>query len=189
MKLKLLFTKLSFVVFIIILFVPGVTLAQWQPQTIEELETAVNMWVNDNETALATYGEINTWDISLMDELDSMFGYPDFNDDISNWDVSNVTNMSYLFSGATSFNQDLSSWDVSNVESMGHIFFGATSFNQDLSSWDVSNVTNMYGSFWEAVNFNGDISSWDVSSVTSMRNMLGKRVISIKTCHCGMCQV
>ncbi|HJM48056.1 MAG TPA: BspA family leucine-rich repeat surface protein [Candidatus Marinimicrobia bacterium] len=171
MKLNQLFTKLFFVSIIGVLFVPGVTLAQWQPQTIEELETAVNMWVNDNETALATYGEINTWDISLMDELDSMFGYPNFNDDISNWDVSNVTNMSYLFSGATSFNQDLSSWDVSSVESMGHIFYGATSFNQDLSSWDVSNVTNMYGSFWEATNFNGDISNWDVSSVTSMRNM------------------
>jgi len=170
-KLNQLFTKLFFVSIIGVLFVPGVTLAQWQPQTIEELETAVNMWVNDNETALATYGEINTWDISLMDELDSMFGYPNFNDDISNWDVSNVTNMSYLFSGATSFNQDLSSWDVSSVESMGHIFYGATSFNQDLSSWDVSNVTNMYGSFWEATNFNGDISNWDVSSVTSMRNM------------------
>ena len=119
MKLNQFCIKSSFVAFLIILFVPGVTLAQWQPQTIEELETAVNMWVNDNETALATYGEINTWDVSLMDELDSIFyGATSFNDDISNWDVSNVTNMNGLFTGATSFNQDLSSWDFSNVDSM-----------------------------------------------------------------------
>ena len=31
------------------------------------------------------------------------------------WDVSNVTIMQYMFSGATSFNQDLSNWDVTNV--------------------------------------------------------------------------
>ena len=36
-----------------------------------------------------------------------------FNDDISNWDVSNVTNMAYH--GASSFNQNLPSWDVSSV--------------------------------------------------------------------------
>jgi len=31
--------------FLIILFIPGVTLAQWQPQTTEELQTAVDVWV------------------------------------------------------------------------------------------------------------------------------------------------
>ena len=33
-----------------------------------------------------------------------------FNQNISNWDISNVTNMKWMFSMATSFNQDLSSW-------------------------------------------------------------------------------
>ena len=30
--------------------------------------------------------------------------------DISNWDVSNVTNMKYMFSSETSFNQPLNNW-------------------------------------------------------------------------------
>ena len=34
---------------------------------------------------------------------------------ISEWDVSSVTNMKELFSGNTTFNDDISNWDVSNV--------------------------------------------------------------------------
>ena len=44
---------------------------------------------------------------------------------------------------AKSFNQDLSAWDVSNVTTMEYMFYEASSFNQDLSAWDVSNVTTM----------------------------------------------
>ena len=64
-----------------------------------------------------------------------------FNQDISNWDVSNVTTMYGMFESATAFNQDISSWDVSKVTDMEFMFRFATAFNQDLSSWDVSNVT------------------------------------------------
>jgi surface protein len=70
-----------------------------------------------------------------------------------------------MFAGATSFNQDLSAWDVSRVTNVGSMFDGATSFNQDLSSWDVSGVTNMYGMFAGATSFNQDLGSWDVSGV------------------------
>ena len=49
--------------------------------------------------------------------------------DISNWDVSNVTNMREMFLHATSFNQPLNNWDVSNVTDMRRMFNGARSFN------------------------------------------------------------
>ena len=45
----------------------------------------------------------------------------DFNEDISNWDVSKVTNMSCMFCKAKLFNGDLSSWNVSNAED-GYMF-------------------------------------------------------------------
>ena len=38
-----------------------------------------------------------------------------FNGNISEWDVSNVTDVSYMFFNS-SFNQDISNWDVSNVK-------------------------------------------------------------------------
>ena len=62
-----------------------------------------------------------------------------FNQDLSSWDTSKVTNMYSMFADASSFNQDLSSWDVSKVTSMrSYVCIGASSFNQDLSSWDTS---------------------------------------------------
>ena len=40
-------------------------------------------------------------------------------------------------------NQDVSEWDVSNVENMNGMFGWATLFNANLSDWDVSKVTDM----------------------------------------------
>ena len=45
-----------------------------------------------------------------------------------------------MFYKCKSFNQDLSEWDVSSVTDMLCMFDGCKSFNQDISGWDVSNV-------------------------------------------------
>ena len=66
-----------------------------------------------------------------------------FNQDISMWDTSNVTNMIGMFEGASAFNQPLNNWNVSNVTDMSYMFRYASSFNQDLSNWCVSNLPNM----------------------------------------------
>lgn len=93
------------------------------------------------------------------------------NADFSNWDTSNVTNMSSAFYGSTMFNQDISRWDTSKVTNMSNIFAFATIFNQDISSWNTSNVTDMNGMFAYAPMFNRDISRWNTSKVTSMSTM------------------
>ena len=69
-----------------------------------------------------------------------------FNQDISKWDVSNVTNMRAMFVFFSLFNEDISEWDVSSVTNMEEMFVGAA-FNQDISEWDVSNVTTMFRMF------------------------------------------
>lgn len=45
--------------------------------------------------------------------------------------------MSSMFQGATQFNNDLSSWDMSNVTNISHMFDGATIFDQSLDTWNV----------------------------------------------------
>ena len=75
-------------------------------------------------------------------------------------DLSNVTDMMYVFYLCSSFNQDLSSWNVSNVTNMAGMFDGCSSFNQALSGWNVSNVTNMAGMFHGCSAFNQDLGMW-----------------------------
>ena len=144
------------------------------PLTDDNIYDAVDLWLSDEETAEATYGHISEWDVSSVTNMEYMFdGASSFNGDISAWDVSSVTDMNNMFNAATSFNCDLSSWDVSSVTDMYQTFRIASNFNGDLSSWDVSSVTRMRLMFWGATSFNGDISSWDVSSVTSIYSMFG----------------
>ena len=112
--------------------------------------------------------DINSWDVSNVRDMSCMFYESSFNQDISSWDVYNVTEMSDMFANSP-FNQDISSWDVSNVRDMSCMFY-ESSFNQDINSWDVSNVEYMRGMFYES-SFNQDISSWDVSNVRDMRSM------------------
>ncbi len=45
--------------------------------------------------------------------------------EISNWDVSNVTDMEAMFKNKQSFNQPLNDWNVSNVTRMYNMFAGA----------------------------------------------------------------
>ena len=60
--------------------------------------------------------------------------------------MSNVLDMYAMFANALAFNQPLGDWDVSNVTNMSYMFYAdyinLTSFNQDISSWSVDGVTN-----------------------------------------------
>ena len=95
-------------------------------------------------------------------------------------DLTNVTNMSYMFSAINlNFDADddvwnipnIENWDVSNVTDMTALFNFCRGFNQDISNWDVSNVTSMNSMLRILRYFNWDISGWDVSKVTDMSNM------------------
>ena len=80
---------------------------------------------------------------SRITNMRSMFKLvPNFNQNISSWDVSNVTDMEAAFKNTTNFNQPIDTWDVSNVTSMKRMFMEAQAINQDLSSWNVINTEN-----------------------------------------------
>ena len=116
-------------------------------------------------------GDISSWDVSNVTGMYGMFINSQFNGDISNWNVSSVVSMERMFDNSQ-FNGDISNWDVSNVTDMEDMFINTT-FNSDISNWDVSNVTDMSNMF-DKSQFNGDISNWDVSNVTNMGDMFQK---------------
>ena len=111
-------------------------------------------------------------DLSGVTNMTRMFsGAESFNGDLSNWNVSQVTDMSSMFSSADAFDGDLSNWNVSQVTDMSSMFSSAGAFDGDLSNWNVSQVTDMSSMFAGAGAFDGDISSWSVSQVTDMSYM------------------
>ena len=74
----------------------------FQPENRGELKTAVDEWVDDSDKANSTYGEINTWNTSLITNMSGLFLiYWFVSIDISDWDVSSVTDMSRCLSIVT----------------------------------------------------------------------------------------
>ena len=111
-------------------------------------------------------------DLSNVTNMKYMFHLASsFNHNISEWNVSNVTHMNGLFSEAYAFNQNIGNWNVSNVISMEEMFLNAKSFNQNIGNWNVSNVNNMKHMFSGANKFNQDMSRWKVDKVTTMEGM------------------
>ena len=104
----------------------------------------------------------------------------EFNSNVSQWDTTNVVNMSGMFSGAAAFDQDISSWNTSNVGDMSFMFYNASAFNRPINTngnyWNTSKVTNMRYMFYGTSIFNQDISSWDTSNVTKMDYMFSGNI-------------
>lgn len=116
--------------------------------------------------------DISHWDVSNVTDMVGMFHDAHvFNGDLSAWDVSKVTNMHQMFRHSRSFNGEIGNWDVSNVDDMSEMFFDAQSFNQPIGDWNTGSVTTMARMFNGAVLFNQDISGWNTSKVTTTYRM------------------
>ena len=85
-----------------------------------------------------------------------------------------VTNMSTMFSRATSFNQPLTNFDTKNVTNMSGMFYGATSFNQPLGSFKIDNVTYMSnmlsGCGMSCQNLSTTLDGWKTQAATLNKN-------------------
>jgi surface protein len=111
-------------------------------------------------------------DLSNVTDMSFMFrDATSANPNTTNWDVSSVTNMRYMFRDATSANPNVSNWNTSNVTNTNSMFLNATSANPDVSNWNTSNVTNMFRMFFGATSANPDVSNWNTSNVTNVFQM------------------
>jgi surface protein len=120
-------------------------------------------------------GDITNWDTSCITDMSYMFQAASFNQDISRWDTSNVVTMSGMFQG-TNFNQPIVGWNTGKVTDMT-LMFASSDFNQPIVNWDTSSVTSMYGMFSNS-NFDQDISGWDIGNVLNMDIMFNGVVLS-----------
>lgn len=134
----------------------------------------VNNFSNMFNTASAFNQPLSGWNIGGSASVTSidmgyMFMRSPFNQNISNWNTSKVTNMFYMFLDNTVYNQPMNSWDVSKVTSFSSIFQSNATINQDLGNWNVSSVNAnggldgfMYGvSTMSTSNYNSILIGWE----------------------------
>ncbi|MDF1695430.1 MAG: BspA family leucine-rich repeat surface protein [Saprospiraceae bacterium] len=135
----------------------------------------INNWGNGQWTSMenAFYGCNNlagqasdTPDLSMASSTAGMFrGATSFNQEIGDWDVSTITDMTLMFEGASSFNQPIGDWDVSSVNGMFAMLNGASNFDQNLANWNIEQVTNMSGSLsftnLSTANYDSLLISWN----------------------------
>jgi len=102
----------------------------------QELRLALSEYlVGDKKAIIAQYGSIDKWDVKGVADFTQLFDarrldvLADFNEDISNWDMSNAKLLTGMFYGSRQFNQDLTYWNVS----------GVTHFNGTLERASVQN--------------------------------------------------
>jgi len=134
--------------------------------------------------ALITIDGITTWNTSKVTDMYGMFlrsgimnsggvsTILDLHTDNDAWNVSNVTTMGNMFSGANRLTElDTTGWDTSKVTSLNSMFYNATALQNiaGTANWNTSAVTNMGGTFRNANKLTSlDLSGWDTAAVTDM---------------------
>ena len=112
--------------------------------TTDELRRAVTAVLTGNGVSqiTQTYGGIALWDVSQIQDFSSLFDAEGrdaraatFNEDISQWNVSQGTTFEYMFRNAQDFNVNLDRWEMKNAANLRGMFQNATRFSHDLCAW------------------------------------------------------
>jgi len=131
----------------------------------------IKLWLNPTDKTAYYYTEPEK--VYLNEDMNSMFRNMSSLTtlDLSDFDTSQVTNMSYMFFNASSLTLlNLSNFDTSQVMNMDSIFRGMINLTTiDLSNFDTSKVEDMSSMFFDVRNLTTlDLSNFNTSRVTDM---------------------
>jgi surface protein len=147
-------------------------------------EAIVEYFITDHSNAYRRYGHFNSWNTSAITDMSGLFtnkGNGGGHDNlilltenelsgISNWNVSNVTNMSKMFF-SSNFNGDLSNWNVSKVTDFSAMFASSSFANDTIFKWDVRSGTDFTSMFASASNFTTNLRYWNITSGATLTEM------------------
>ena len=100
--------------------------------------------------------------------------------DISEWDLGNVKDISGMFGSCSSLKYfpNISEWKTDKITDLSSLFSGCSSLVSlpDISKWKTSKVTNMNNLFSKCSSLKSlpDISKWDVKNVSNMNNLFSE---------------
>ena len=171
---------------------PYLDVTDWN---LGKAQSLTNMFRNCNK--LETLEGSGNWSCASATTADVMF----FNCfklktlDVSNWDVSNITNFDHFLASENQNAGDmaveeiigLENWRPAKCTTTGSMFYGCGQLRSaNMSNWDVSSLENMSHMFadchsLESVNFTG----WNTPKLNSM-DALFNHCISLKTVDMSM---
>jgi len=113
----------------------------------------------------------DTPDFSNLTTIQEMFanaqmGNISTSGNLANWDVSNVTTLTYFATGASNFNPDITGWNTQSLTDAYYPF--SNPFNRNLSNWSLNaNLSNFGAIFFQTLmsteNFTDTIVGWAVT--------------------------
>ena len=119
--------------------------------------------------------DLSNWDVSTVTNMSGVFFFTNFNGNVTTWDVGSVTDFSLAFA-QTSINQDITGWNIGERVTgniiMAQMFAFAKSFDQDISVWDMSKVSDALQMLRSTDSFDYDLGGWDISSIAYMTDFL-----------------
>ena len=146
----------------------------------EDSDYEIKLWLDSTDKTAYYYAESEK--VYLNKDSSRMFTY-DWGEektknitdvDLSNFDTSQVTSMSYMFSGMSKLTSlNLSSFDTSKVINMSGMFRSMSNLTSlDLSNFNTFKVTDMSAMFYDMSNLTSlNLSNFDTSNVTNMSSM------------------
>ena len=168
-------------------------LANWDTSSVQDMQS-----VFAYAQSIVDYSPLSSWNTSSVTTMAHLFlsgGLTNLNafetkqhpgKDYISWDVSNVKDMTKVFSG-NDYLEDISalaSWNTASLENMSYLVAGSLITNvdaletkqypgRDYVSWNVSNVKDMSAVFNECSRLSdiSKLSTWDVSSATDMTRL------------------
>jgi surface protein len=122
------------------------------------------------------YINVSEWDVSKVTNMESFVnGCSNLKRiDVSRWNTEKATNMNGAFARCGKLEElDVSNFDMSNITGFYQMFLGDSLLKHiDVSRWDVSKTINMMGVFQSCSSLTSlDVSNWNTSKVTNMQNM------------------
>ncbi len=137
---------------------------------------------------------------SEPDDTDIGTGFfEDTNDNLEHWDVSTITNMSYMFRNPDPVTTKddgnpntlkCSNWDVSNVTNFNNFMSGYsgavrgswnTKTNIEMTNWNTSGATDMSYMFWQHQQNKLGIENFRTENVTNLSHFYGGGTWNAKT--------
>lgn len=135
----------------------------YQPKTRDKLLELINFRIKSEGPNC----DLNDIDTSKITDMSRLFSFSGFCGNISNWDVSNVTDMTSMFTKTYDIKElDLSGWDFSNVTNITTMFANSSIEHLHLNNTLGDKLNTVNGAF---------MGCSDMAELTGIENLITTR--------------